>query len=187
LSYDGRAALFESPGSREQILLVSAGKPVRPLIQWAGAHPYSEYAGHLSPDSRWVAFSGSTTETDPRHIWLAPVRNEGSVAGDELVPLTDGPSVEKEPYWSPDGRRIFFLSNRDGYNCIWAREVDLATARPRGPAYSVADFHHARHVLEGATSYSGDIGLSVSKDSLVFTLADYTSNIWLKTDSPRPR
>lgn len=185
LSFDGRDALFESPGPLEQILIVSAGRPPRPLLQWAGAHPYDEYAGRLSPDGRWVAFSGAISESGPRRLWIAPVRAQGRVGYNELIALTDGEFVEMEPYWSTDGRRIYFVSDRDGYNCIWARQVDPLTARPRGPAFNIADFHHARRVLQGATIYSGDIGLSASKDSLVFALADYTSNVWLKTDSPR--
>ncbi len=185
LSFDGRDVLFESPGSPEQILIASDGKAPRPLIRWAGTHPWTEFAGRFSPDGRWVVFHGSNSESEPRHIWIAPVRREGSVKEDELIPLTDGASSEKEPYWSTDGRRIYFLSDRDGFNCIWAREVDPATARPRGPAFVVADFHHARRVIQGATVYSGDIGLSASKDFLVFAMAEYTSNIWLKTDSAR--
>jgi hypothetical protein len=46
----------------------------------------------------------------------------------------------------------------------------------------VADFHHARQVIQGATYYSGDIGLSIAKDYVVFAVSEFTSNVWTKTD-----
>jgi len=187
LSFDGRDVLFESPQSPERILISSDRKPPRPLLQLAAAQPWMEFGARFSPDGRWVVFAGSPAVSPARHIWIAPVRKEGPVREDELVPLTDGPSSDKEPYWSPDGKRVYFLSDRDGFVCVWAREVDPVTARPRGAAFHVTDFHHARRVIQGATVYSGDIGLSVSGDSVVFALSEYTSNIWLKTEYPQGR
>jgi eukaryotic-like serine/threonine-protein kinase len=185
VSFDGRDVLFESPKAPERILISSDRKPPRPLLQLAAAHSWMEFAGRFSPDGRWVVFAGSPAESPGRHIWIAPVRREGSVQEDELVPLTEGTSSDKEPYWSPDGKRIYYLSDRDGFTCVWGREVDRATARPRGAAFPVTDFHHARRALQGATVYSGDIGLSVSRDFLVFALSEYTGTIWLKTEFAR--
>ena len=184
LSFDGRDVLFEDVKNPDRILISSDRQPPRPLIQIAGGHPWEEGAGRFSPDGRWVVFAGSTLGSPVRHIWIAPVRKEGSVREDELIPITDGPSADKEPFWSPDGKRIYFLSGRDGYTCVWAREVDPATAQPRGSAFHVTDFHHARQVIQGPSAYSGDIGLSVSRDSLVFTLSEYSGNIWVKTEKP---
>ncbi len=41
-----------------------------------------------------------------RHLWLVDVRNGKG------TPLTEGPYDEYDAQWSPDGRRIVFLSNR---------------------------------------------------------------------------
>ena len=94
---------------------------------------------------------------------------------------------DREPFFSADGRRVYFLSDRDGFGCIWARDVDPLTGEPKGPAFHVMDFHHARQVIQGSTPYSGDIGLSSSRNLLVFAVAEYTSSIWLKLDSARGR
>ncbi|HEY2017533.1 MAG TPA: protein kinase [Bryobacteraceae bacterium] len=187
ISNDGRDVLFESARAPELLLISSDRKPPRPLIQMQQPGTRAQFAGRFSPDGRWVAFAGSDLRTRASHIWIAPVRKTDSVREDELVPLTDGSSSNREPYWSTDGRRVYFLSDRDGFRCVWARAVDPETAHPRESAIHVTDFHHARQVIEGATAYSGDIGLSAAANFLVFSLAEYTGNIWLKTDSARSR
>lgn len=56
----------------------------------------------LSPDGRTVAFSYQGD------IWTVPIR------GGTAIRLTIHEGYEYEPRWSPDGRRILFLSNRYG-------------------------------------------------------------------------
>ncbi len=59
-----------------------------------------------SPDSRWLAYT-KTGETQLPAIWLYAL-DEGKARQ-----LTSGFTAEAEPTWSPDGRYLYFLSNRD--------------------------------------------------------------------------
>ena len=72
---------------------------------------------HISPDGGWVAYTVSVADTagdrSDSDIWMA------SWDGQRNIRLTSSDAREHAPRWSPDGRYLTFLSNRDD-----AREVD---------------------------------------------------------------
>jgi Tol biopolymer transport system component len=185
-SFDGHEVLFESLEADDQLWICSGWHPRRPLIHWAGKPLLKQSGGRFSPDGHWVAFSGSRFESFAKNIWITPVR-EGVVSQGDLIPITDGDSTNLEPYWSPDGRTIYYVSGRDGFLCIWARPVDPVTAQPAGPAFAAAHFHHARQAIQSPSGYPGDIGLSVAKDSLVLVMASKQGNVWLRKETGHAR
>jgi dipeptidyl aminopeptidase/acylaminoacyl peptidase len=80
----------------------------------------------VSPDGKWIAYSvGTPVIAENRTksaIWLAPA------AGGAASRLTSGDKRDSDPFFSPDGRRVAFLSNRDGSSQIWT--VDLSGGEP---------------------------------------------------------
>lgn len=66
----------------------------------------------VSPDGKWVAYTVSAL--DPKEdavdtdVWMAPL------AGGEAVRLTASKKAETSPRFSPDGRYLAFLSDREG-------------------------------------------------------------------------
>lgn len=66
----------------------------------------------LSPDGKHVAFTVTTVKEaeNKRHseVWLVPVE------GGEPYRLTAPGTESSNPRWSPDGRYLFFTSNRQG-------------------------------------------------------------------------
>ena len=53
-------------------------------------------------------------------------------AGGEPVPLIEDPARDWSPAWSPDGRYLYFSSNRGGSMNLWRVAVDERSGRTRG-------------------------------------------------------
>jgi dipeptidyl aminopeptidase/acylaminoacyl peptidase len=82
----------------------------------------------VSPDGRLVAYSAVEVDlganTRNSDLWVVPITGEG-------VPrrLTDHPRSDTRPRWSRDGKRIAFVSAREGGSQVWL--LDLAGGEPR--------------------------------------------------------
>ncbi len=76
----------------------------------------------LSPDGKLVAFTVQTVDmannSKPSQIYVVPVENG--------IPqqLTRDGTVNTRPRWSPDSKRIFFISNRSNGSQVWSMNAD---------------------------------------------------------------
>jgi dipeptidyl aminopeptidase/acylaminoacyl peptidase len=75
----------------------------------------------VSPDGKWIAFTIADTDkaANKRMTQIYTVAVEG---GAEPRPLTSGDKSSSSPRWSPDGKRIAFISARDGQ--VWVMNAD---------------------------------------------------------------
>jgi dipeptidyl aminopeptidase/acylaminoacyl peptidase len=82
----------------------------------------------VSPDGKRAVFSLSVTDlgnnTFNSNLWLIDLE-----AG-KYFQLTQGEKMQRSPAWSPDGKKIAFLSNRGGPNQIWMISPDGGEAEP---------------------------------------------------------
>jgi dipeptidyl aminopeptidase/acylaminoacyl peptidase len=72
---------------------------------------------HISPDGRYVAYTVSETNWEENsfetQIWMA------MTATGERYQLTHAKKSSSDPRWSPDSKRLAFLSDRDGKEQIY--------------------------------------------------------------------
>ena len=76
----------------------------------------------LSPDGKLVAFTVQTVDfqnnSKPSQIYVVPL------AGGTPSQLSHDGTSNTRPRWTPDGKRIFFVSNRSNGSQIWSMNPD---------------------------------------------------------------
>ncbi len=103
----------------------------------------------ISPDGKWVLFSrqwvDKLKDVTASNLWLAsPLEGEAGKrsepgGGWRVRQLTEGTWRDSSPVWSPDGKRLAFLSDRDGTTQLYAmwmdtREIAKLTNLERAPS-----------------------------------------------------
>jgi dipeptidyl aminopeptidase/acylaminoacyl peptidase len=92
---------------------------------------------NISPDGQWILFSRrSVDQVDDRYvsnIWMVDVE------GKRTSELTRGDWRDSNPVWSPDGKRLAFISDQSGssqLHVMWidTREVAQLTRLQRAPS-----------------------------------------------------
>ncbi|MBZ5592506.1 MAG: hypothetical protein LAP39_09740 [Acidobacteriia bacterium] len=177
-SSDGTKLLFEAKTCSPYCvgLLDLTEGTARELIK----HPsLALYPESFSPDDRWIAFQARRVDNDStRTIYVTPFRDGAMGAPESWIAVTDGNQMDREAQWSPDGGLLTFLSERDGFRCIWGQRLDRETKHPEGAPFPVYHFHHTQQSLSSLGS-PGKVGLSVTDGGLLFSMAETTGNIWI--------
>jgi eukaryotic-like serine/threonine-protein kinase len=141
-------------------------------------------APHLSPDGNWLTFHTAEDVTSPekrirgkRQVFIAPYTGQWAPAS-SWIAITDGQALDREGKWSADGNRIYFLSDRDGFRCIWARNLDPKTKQPLGSIYPVLHLHSASLSLFHIPN-TGRVNICSVGGKLIFAMGELTGNLWM--------
>ncbi len=132
----------------------------------------------ISPDGRWLAV------TSQRYVWVAPAR-PGNPPGERewatvLKKAEDG--AERPCGWSPDGRLLYLLLERDGFRDLYAQRIDPARGTAVGEPFIVQHLHDPRRRW-GSTSF----GTAIVSNAFVFSQVETTGSIWLLNPEPASR
>ena len=101
-SPDGKFLAYADKNVRLRVIEVATGKTRE--VDQGKFEDITEYT--WSPDSRWLAYA-KTNQTQMQSIWL------WSMASGKAEQLTTDLSNEFSPAFDPQGRYLYFLSNRD--------------------------------------------------------------------------
>jgi Tol biopolymer transport system component/DNA-binding winged helix-turn-helix (wHTH) protein len=127
-------------------------------------------AAVFSPDARWIAFT-ETSRTDAGSSTIYVAAAEGGT----WIPVAEGAFINDRARWAPDGRTLYFLSNRSGHLNVWGQSFDLVRGRPLGSLFQVTSFSDPQVYIP----YRTETGISVTSSHLLVPLTELRGNIWV--------
>jgi Tol biopolymer transport system component/tRNA A-37 threonylcarbamoyl transferase component Bud32 len=80
-----------------------------------------------SPNGRLIAYWAVPHGTSRRDIFVIPA------TGGTPVAVTHDEPLDSNPIWAPDGRSLYFVSDRGGSLNLWQIPVDPGSGTPAGP------------------------------------------------------
>lgn len=106
-----------------------------------------------SPNGQRLAFWAFPRQGGQRDIWTVGLayNHAGVLIQPQPVPVTEDAATEWNPVWSPDGKYLYFGSDRSGSMEIWRVAIDETTGITTGPA---------EQLTTGATGVRGHIALA---------------------------
>ena len=132
---------------------------------------YELYQANYSPDGRWIV------------VVVHPVKNLLTstiyaipAAGGSWIRITNGKQWDDKPRWSPDGKTIYFLSERRGFFNVWGVHFDALKGKPQGEPFRVTSFETPTLMIP---KNMAAIDVSLAEDRLVLPLAQTSGNIWI--------
>ena len=129
-SPDGREIVFATEGvsgplerrlDNSQLWTVSVATGEKRLVFKGDAVQPS-----WSPHGHRIAFWGLPEGSTERVVWTVPA------GGGEPVRVTSGGHLDWNPVWSPEGRHLYFVSDRSGTMNLWRVPVDEESGRVLG-------------------------------------------------------
>jgi Tol biopolymer transport system component/DNA-binding winged helix-turn-helix (wHTH) protein len=137
-------------------------------------HPeYRLWNARFSPDDHSISFN--VTEHGHSRIFIAPIEGSNPIRLEDWIAIP-GKGWDDKPRWSPDGNTLYFVSDRDGFRCIWAQRLDRRK-HPIGDPISILHFHESGRSMSRVGP--GDLSISVARDKIVFNVSERQGNLWL--------
>jgi len=123
-----------------------------------------------SPDGQWLAL---VSGNDAFAVGTAQFGNIGPSAvvlvpagGGALIPVTDNAALNASPAWTPDGRRLLFVSDRDGARDVYAVRLSNS-GKPEG---------RPSRVTTGLNAHT--ISLAANGTRLAYSVYTSHANVW---------
>jgi Tol biopolymer transport system component/serine/threonine protein kinase len=113
----------------------------------------------FSPHQKRIAYWSRPDRYGQReHILTVPV------SGGAAIAVTDGSSTDLNPVWSPDGKYLYFSSNRGGSSNIWRVTIDEDTGATSGEPEAVTAIGATTSVLHLSFSRHGQLAYSAQTE-----------------------
>jgi Tol biopolymer transport system component/DNA-binding winged helix-turn-helix (wHTH) protein len=101
---------------------------------------YNLFHPNFSPDEHWISFNASPYAGGSTIYVVA-------AAGGNWTQITEGKYWDDKASWAPDGKSIYFISNRTGFLNVWGIRFDPGKGRAVGEPFQVTNFESPRHMI----------------------------------------
>jgi len=132
---------------------------------------YNLWQGRFSPDGRWISFNAFNA-TDPSTSTVYVV----SASGGEWIKLSEGRYWDDKPRWSPDGKAIYFVSNRTGFFNVWKVRFDPASGKPLDQPTRVTDYESTTQMI---IQNIVQLEMALTSDRIILPMMETSGSIWV--------
>jgi Tol biopolymer transport system component/DNA-binding winged helix-turn-helix (wHTH) protein len=141
-------------------------------MQILASHPdYNLWQGRFSPDGRWISFNAyKATDGAVSTIYVVPA------SGGSWIPISEGQYWDDKPRWSPDGKTIYFVSNRTGFFNVWKVRFDSSSGKPLDQPTRVTDFESTTQMIMPNIV---PMEMVLTPDQLVLPMMESSGGIWI--------
>ena len=136
------------------------------------SHPeYHLWQGRFSPDGRWISFNAyNATDGAVSTVYVVPA------SGGPWIRITEGQFWDDKPRWSPDGKTIYFVSNRTGFFNVWKVRFDPTTGKPMDQPARVSAFESPTQMIMPNIV---PMEMALTGDRLILPMMETSGGIWV--------
>jgi eukaryotic-like serine/threonine-protein kinase len=143
----------------------SGGTPTQIVVEGDAVQP------SVSPSGLRIAYWRYASPGGIRDVLTV------GIEGGEPVHVTDDVATDWCPFWSPDGKLLYFVSDRSGVMNLWQIAIDETSGEVLGeptPVTSgVGTVHFAAIAASGAAGTAGAAGAAGAVIAITSTASDY--------------
>jgi Tol biopolymer transport system component/DNA-binding winged helix-turn-helix (wHTH) protein len=146
----------------------SSASNVRVLASDAKRNLFNQ---RFSPDQRWIAFLAhdlmyNATST----VYVIPAD------GGPWRAMTDGSAFDDKPRWGPEGRVLYYVSDRDGVKNVWGRRFDDTRGMPVGEPFPVTSFRSPQFLI---SPQAVQMDIAITATHLLIPMSESRGDIWM--------
>ena len=134
-----------------------------------GRRSDERYQATYSPNEQWVAFN-ATSPGGLSAIYVV------SAEGGQWTAVSEGTYWDDKPRWSPDGKTLYFVSNRSGFLNVWGRRFDPNTGKPSGDPFRVTNLENPS---ERVSSPVSSMELAIAPNQMVLPIVEASGSVWV--------